>query len=192
MKKHKKSRTPARSRWSGAWLLAAFLILLYFDFEVERSLPYIIASVVTVAVLPFVFSSLKARWRKRRYMRSSLYVIDQMTGVEFEEFLKAHFEALGYKVSLTPGSNDYGIDLICRRREGISQETRIAVQAKRYNGKVGVNAVQQVIAGMQYYDCDQGLVVTNSYFTQNAVNLAEKSGVWLWDREEIRKNFKIK
>lgn len=35
--------------------------------------------------------SIKAM-KKQRYLRSSLYMIDQMKGNEFEEYLKAHFE----------------------------------------------------------------------------------------------------
>ena len=111
-----------------------------------------------------------------------------------EEFLKAHFEKQGYIVQLTPGTNDYGIDLICKKRYSSSneQENGFVVQAKRYKGKVGVVAVQQVIAGAKYYDCKYGMVITNSYFTKNAWELAKKSGITLWDRNILHEKFNIK
>lgn len=140
------------------------------------------------------FSYLKKHIKTQKYLSSTLYAIDSMTGVEFEEFLKTHFERKGYIVKMTPKSNDYGIDLICKSRK-ISTNTGLnglVIQAKRYNKKVGVSAVQQVIAGMKYYDCQYGMVITNNYFTSNAWELAKKSGVTLWDRNVLQNKFDLK
>ena len=35
------------------------------------------------------------------------------------------------------------------------------------------------------------MVVTNSYFTDNAIELAKANDVELWDRDSIMKNFTI-
>ena len=61
----------------------------------------------------------------------------------------------------------------------------VAVQAKRYNSTIGVKAVQEVIGSMAYYRTDVGLVVTNSYYSKNAVELARANDVILWDREVL-------
>ena len=110
-----------------------------------------------------------------------------MTGVEFENFLMYHFRKLGYKVKTTPTSNDYGADLILTKNGH-----RICVQAKRYKSNVGNSAVQEVCAAMAYYKCDSGMVVTNSYFTTNAKNLAKANNIKLWDRDSIVKEFDIR
>jgi len=136
--------------------------------------------------LPLIVRLIRKWMRKRRYLNSTLYAIDHMSGIEFEEFLKAHFEKQGYTVKLTKKSNDFGIDLICRRKTD-----SFVVQAKRYKGKVGISAVQQVIGGMKFYDCDAGIVITNNFFTKNAWELAKKSGVRLWDRNALEQNFQI-
>ena len=107
-----------------------------------------------------------------------------MTGPEFEEYLAAHFDNLGYKVEHIGQTGDYGADLILYR-DGVS----IVVQAKRYQDKVGVKAVQEVISAKEYYECDSAMVVTNSYFTPNAIQMATQCNVELWDRENIRKRF---
>lgn len=132
--------------------------------------------------------------KKEGYLNATLEMVDAMSGEEFEEFLKVHFEKQGYIVQLTPGSNDYGIDLICKKqyRSSNEQENGFVVQAKRYKGKVGVAAVQQVVAGAKYYDCKYGMVITNSYFTKNAWELAKKSGITLWDRNILHQKFNIK
>lgn len=59
--------------------------------------------------------------------------------------------------------------------------------AKRYNGKVSNAAIQEVHSGISYYGCSRGIVVTNSYFTKNAINLAEKYNIKLIDRNDIMK-----
>lgn len=118
-----------------------------------------------------------ARWRTLHF---SIKKVDNMTGIEFENFLLAHFKALGCKGNLTKTSNDYGADLIIEYKK-----RKISVQAKRYQGTIGVKAVQEVIGSMAYYETDCSLVVTNSYYTKNAEQLALANDVILWDRDVL-------
>lgn len=111
--------------------------------------------------------------------------IDKMTGEDFEKLLKAYFEDEGYKVSLTPKTNDYGADLILRKKK----ET-IVVQAKRYNSKVGNKAVQEIVSAKPIYKATKAIVVTNNYFTKNAINLAKANDVALLDRKYLLKRSK--
>lgn len=107
--------------------------------------------------------------------------IDDMDGIQFEYFLEKLFTAMGYKVDVTKASGDQGADLLAEKFG-----SRIAIQAKRYNGSVGNKAIQEVIGAMQYYGCDKGIVVTNSTFTKSAIALAEKSNVELIDRNKLK------
>jgi len=120
------------------------------------------------------------KFKKWRILHVSLRRIDRMEGEVFEKFLKAHFEHMGYRVELTEASNDYGADLLLYKKKTI-----LAVQAKRYSSNIGVKAVQEVMASVAYYGADRGMVVTNSYFTSNAKNLAEANEVILWDRDML-------
>lgn len=106
--------------------------------------------------------------------------LDRLRGSEFESYLAGLFRAQGYAVELTPVSGDYGADLIL-----VKNGHRIAVQAKRYVGSVGVAAVQEALSGQAYYRCDTAWVVTTGAFTTNAVELAKKSGVKLIGRSDI-------
>ncbi|MDP2852078.1 MAG: restriction endonuclease [Gallionella sp.] len=106
--------------------------------------------------------------------------LDQLSGTEFEEFLAGLFRAQGYAAELTPLTGDYGADLIL-----LKDGQRIAVQAKRYVGSVGVSAVQEALSGQAYYQCDTAWVVTTGAFTTNALELAKKSGVKLIGRSDI-------
>ncbi|MCE4051859.1 restriction endonuclease [Bacillus sp. Au-Bac7] len=111
---------------------------------------------------------------------TSFYRIDIMTGTEFEQFLKEVFQEKGYDVESTKASGDQGVDLILRK-----SGRKIAVQAKRYKNKISNSAVQEISTGKIFYDCNEAYVVTNSYFTQPAINLANKVNVKLVDRREL-------
>ncbi|MCU0544116.1 MAG: restriction endonuclease [Oscillatoriaceae cyanobacterium Prado104] len=106
--------------------------------------------------------------------------VDRMTGEEFEEFLACCFRNLGYAVETTPKTGDFGADLILSKGR-----KKTVVQAKRYQGKVGNSAVQEVVSAIKYYGAQDAIVITNSNFTSNACKLALANGVQLWGREQL-------
>ena len=117
---------------------------------------------------------------QQRFGSAKATELDQLSGVEFEEFLAGLFRAQGYAAELTPTSGDYGADLILSKGG-----QRIAVQAKRYAGSVGVQAVQEALSGQAYYQCHTAWVISTGAFTANALELAQKSGVKMIGRSEI-------
>lgn len=119
--------------------------------------------------------------KENKTLYFSISDIDNMSGLDFEKFLKQLFVTMGYKCSITKAAQDQGLDLLIEK----GCET-IGVQAKCYTSStVGNKAVQEVIAGGQYYNCNKCIVVTNSYFTKQAKELAVKTKVILWDREKL-------
>lgn len=117
---------------------------------------------------------------QQAYGHAKASELDLHSGTEFEEFLAGLFRAQGYAAELTPVTGDYGADLILSK-----DGQRIAVQAKRYVGSVGVSAVQEALSGQAYYQCDTAWVVTTGTFTANAQELAKKSGVKMIGRSDI-------
>jgi len=111
--------------------------------------------------------------------------LDELDGHEFENYLAILFNNLGYYAELTPGSGDYGADLILTK-DGV----RIAVQAKRSSKKVTLRAVQEVIGAKRYYKCDEAWVVTNNFYTNSAIDLARSDSVVLMDRSAIKNMLK--
>ena len=117
---------------------------------------------------------------QQRFGAAQAAELDQLSGVEFEGYLAGLFRTQGYTAELTPTSGDYGADLILTK-----DGRRIAVQAKRYVGSVGVAAVQEALSGQAYYQCHTAWVIATGAFTPNALELAEKSGVKMIGRSEI-------
>lgn len=122
------------------------------------------------------------QYNKHKYYKSiSLSEIDTMTGIQFEEYLINYFGLNGYSTNSTPKSNDYGADIILYK-----DSTCTVIQAKRYNSKVGIKAVQEVLAAKSYYHANEGIVITNNYYTSQAINLARRCNIQLWDREKLK------
>jgi restriction endonuclease Mrr len=94
--------------------------------------------------------------------------IDQMSGVEFEEYVAARLRRSGWDVSPTSATGDYGVDLIAKR-----DGQCFAVQCKRRGKPVGVSAVQEVVSGARRHKCTASMVVSNQEFTRAAKELAE-------------------
>jgi len=120
-----------------------------------------------------------AAW-ERSYGLAQVHELDKLGGVEFEEYLAGLFRKQGYVAELTPSTGDFGADLVL-----LKDDNRIAVQAKRYAGSVGVAAVQEALSGLAYYQCNAAWVVTTGTFTPNAIELAKKSNVRLYGRDEL-------
>jgi restriction system protein len=116
--------------------------------------------------------------------------IATMSGREFEEFLARVFSRMGYAEVALTATNDQGGDLLCLSPSG----RRVVIQAKRWKDGVGNGAVQELLGAMVYYGREEGMVVTNSTFTEAARQLAQKDsritmrdGQWL--EEQIKKFF---
>lgn len=60
---------------------------------------------------------------------------------------------------------------------------KIVVQAKLYQDKVGIKAIQEVVSAKYYYGAGETWAITNNYFTNPAIKL----DVILIDREELVK-----
>lgn len=123
----------------------------------------------------------QAAW-EAQYAGQQVASLDSLTGIEFEQFLATLFERQGYSVHFTPVSGDFGADLLLEK-----DGEKIAVQAKRYSGTVGVDAIQEVVAAKAHYKCQQAWVVTTSNFTHNAKSLAKSNRVVLINRHGLGK-----
>ena len=154
----------------------------YLSYETYGALDYALAHLgVTAFGISFFAYHWKA-WRIRRLSTVDFDRVDTMKGDQFEHFLAGLMRAKGYDVELTPYVGDYGADLVLKERG-----KKIVVQAKRYQSSVGVKAVQEIIPAMNVYGADEAWVVTNSYFTKQALTLAKANRVKMVDRPLLKK-----
>lgn len=159
---------------------------------------YFVALLPTTAVFGF---ALLWWWRKRglamennarvendqayreQMKQADLDEIDVMDGWTFERRMEIHFETMGWTVLRTPGSGDFGADLVLTTPD----KRKVVIQCKRYSGPVGKEAVDEVLRGKRHYHADLAMVITNSYLTKGALKLARENGVDVWERDELIK-----
>lgn len=136
----------------------------------------VIAAVILATVAVTV---LAIKYRARRMMSLPM---DEMEGHDFEYYCADLLRGSGFiEVEVTKGSGDYGVDILAER-EGITY----AFQCKCYDRPIGVKAVQEVYAGRDFYGRMVGVVMTNQFFTQPAVDMAKKLNIMLWDRDYLK------
>ena len=137
-----------------------------------------IIGILAVLVLAAAAGVVLCRRFRKRYADDEL---DEMEGLDFEYYCAELLRNRGFiEVEVTKSSGDYGIDIL-EEKEGVTY----AIQCKRYNAPVGVKAVQEAYAGRDFYDRMVGCVLTNQYFTQPAVDAAQKLKILLWDRDYL-------
>lgn len=120
---------------------------------------------------------------RKRFASAQLDTIDKMSGKEFEQYTAFLLRKLEFNgIRMTKAFGDQGIDVIASKNG-----CKHGIQCKRWKNKVGNKAVQEVYAGIGYYSLDKAIVLTNSYFTESAKQLAAKLDVELWDRSKLIK-----
>jgi restriction system protein len=95
-------------------------------------------------------------------------------GAQFEMKIALDLRTLGWNVQLLGKSGDQGGDLLAQKAN-----KSVVIQCKHYSSKVGNDAVQEVIAGRQFYHVAAAAVVASNGFTRQAQALADKAGVFL-------------
>ncbi|PGZ75382.1 restriction endonuclease, partial [Priestia megaterium] len=143
--------------------------------KVFQGVFYLFLIMILVKLSQFAYRVLRERRYMKELAQSGMSYIDKMDGYQFEIYLQALFQQLGYKPQVTRKSGDFGADLVMKGKE------KIVIQAKRYgvNNRVSISAVQEVYGAKAYYKANQAWVVTNSYFTKQAKELAVACDVTL-------------
>jgi restriction system protein len=164
------------------FLVAALLLLAVGSISQEiLSLGCIL--LISISAYWGIPTILKLRHRWKASQRLRLLVledIDNMSGHAFEQYVARLLQDQGYRATLTKGSGDFGVDIVAQKNGA-----RYAVQCKRQRKVVSRRAISDAVAGKHYYDCSEAMVVTNSYFTPGAIELARSTRCILVDRDKL-------
>lgn len=174
------------------FVVVADIVALYF-FNVTESFSLadiwknmisgVIISLCITGIIVALLRCSAVHSQRSRFMQRDF---DNMDGWEFEKWCAEWLRQNGFdNVIVTPGSGDYGIDIIACK-----DNAKYGIQCKRYKGSVGWHAVEEAKAGAEYWRCQRAVVLTNSNFTKQAIEGAGRIGVELWDRNWIMNNLK--
>jgi len=149
----------------------------------EPIIHLLIGSSVIVSILSLL-AMIRYRSSKRRRLKGlTLRELKSMSPREFEHAIAELLRALEYKdVKVVGGSGDLAIDVIARYNN-----RRVVLQCKRYNERKVTSPEMQMFIGMivTEHNADKGIYVTTSSFTRDAVMLARRHGIELWDGDRL-------
>lgn len=118
-------------------------------------------------------------WNVTVYMN----YVENMDPWDFEKLCAQALLSCGFQTSgVTPGSGDHGVDIIaCRGAE------KWAIQCKRYSPprRVGDNVVETLWRGAHIWGCTHAAILSTTYYTPQAMYVAPRYGVELWDRMQL-------
>ena len=166
-----------------------FLIFISVIFVVMHKLFLLLVNLALILIITILCIKLFKKSKRDKVIvcnNINFQEIDCMNGLEFEHFIANLLKRNDYKqVQVTKASGDFGVDVLAKK------DNRIwAFQCKRYSSKLGVRSVQEIYSGAKKYKADIAVVVTNSYFTSSAVEMASDLSVLLWDRNVLCKLIK--
>jgi len=162
-----------------------FIVALYLSLvgllAVVLGAPIPGAIMILIAVALCLFPKYyKDRIRIRALRALRLADVDNMSGIDFEHYVGRLLDHRGFRVKKTKGSGDLGVDLIAYKN-GI----KYSIQVKRSIGNVSRRAVSDAVAGKDHYGCNAAMVITNSYFSKGAIEMARSTGCELIDRDTL-------
>lgn len=175
----------AISPLSGPWStppIRAFLTGLSFGLLVPANFGYVLGFTLLLFVLTgFVWRQAARSWHARTAADMSVNELQAYSPSDFEEWVAAQFEGLGYSVKLTGMHADHGIDLLGEKPGEIA-----AVQCKNYRAwAVGEPALRDLLGAMQHYGADKGYLVTTGHLTQAALDWARGKPIEIWDADYL-------
>jgi len=113
-------------------------------------------------------------------MEVDLNKIDKFSGEDFEKLIAQLFKKMGYAVMQTTQSHDFGCDVLLEM-----DGEKTAIQTKRQKDVVNNTSIQEVVASLKFYNAKHGIVVTNNFFTKNAIELANTNNIRLINRNDL-------
>jgi len=188
-----KNKNRKRRRDIIVWTVLAIVALLYFTGTPSNLIidllmvSLLLAAICYVLVYPLMdtFKEVRSYKEVRRIikLKQSNDHIDTMSWKEFEIFVAKWLKREGYvNIQLTE-HYDLGVDVIAEK-DGI----KYGVQVKHYTNMVKIEAVRQVVVALKLYKCDRAMVITNSYFSRPAKQLAASQNCVLIERTEFLKS----
>lgn len=120
---------------------------------------------------------IKTETNHRKILNEKVADLHTLTPRQFEEYIAGVLKEYGFeKVTLTPATNDKGVDILA---EYIG--VRHAVQCKRYKGIVGSPEIQKFLGAMQHAGAQRGLFITTGTFSVEAEKFAVEHPIELID-----------
>lgn len=194
----RKSRKRRKSSVNESYLLVIAICALSFIVAIKEMLISIstslanLSSSAQIALLIFATVSvalvlyLKAKHINFKYKNRHFNNIDYMklSNHQFEQFCSDLLNSLGYKTKVTPAKADGGKDIVGTD----PNNKRIFGECKQWTTTtVGRPAIQKLKGAMVDANVTEGIFITTSRFSQQALEYAKRNNIRCVDRAGLEK-----
>ena len=143
----------------------------------------VIVGLIALVYLFRGYLKFKEQKERERGLRAlEILNIDGISRTEFENYVIRLLTHRGFKVETTGEKIALGVTLIAKK-----DDHKYAVQIERQTGAVSRLAVSDIDREKHRYGCDKVMLITNGYFSEDAIELAKSTGCELVDRDTLAK-----
>ena len=147
----------------------------------KQALAVLVIALASIIVLPLGYFKLRKHREEEMSLREiELVDIQNMDNERLKQYMRKLLQHHGFKVGSSNSPDDSTMDIVARK-----DGTKYAVQVKREITDISKEAVINVIVEKNRHDCDAAIVITNSYFTNGAIQSARDEGCELVDRDAL-------
>jgi len=117
------------------------------------------------------------------FKSSTMLDIDDLDELKFKALVKRLMLHFGYEMLFIPKNYSNVVDIIVHR-----SNIKIAVLAVKCapGCALGLKTVRQIRYIANHYHCEQAILVSSTYFDEDAINEAKEIGVVLLDRDKLQ------
>jgi formylglycine-generating enzyme required for sulfatase activity len=121
----------------------------------------------------------RAERQRLAELAQSGQILNSLSPQEFELIILEAFSRQGFKTTHTSFSGDEGVDGFIEKGN-----TKIAIQCKKYNDSIGQPAIRDFYGAMMHFNCDEGIFVTTSDYSDPAKDFVKNKKIQLFNRQK--------
>jgi hypothetical protein len=116
--------------------------------------------------------------------RKKEFDMSNMDGHQFETLVEKLVKKMGFTIKERKLTADGGIDILAQSHESLF-EGKYVIQCKRYNQKIPVSPIRDLYGVVHSVNANKGILITNSTFTQAALDFARDKQLELIDGAKL-------
>jgi HJR/Mrr/RecB family endonuclease len=140
----------------------------------------IILILVAYRLIPYTRHKLGERRRADALRALVLSGIDDMNPIEFTDYIVKLLESRGFKVQTPDSSLNRGVHVIAEKNK-----LKYAVQVEQQSCSVSRPVLNNLEREKHRYGCERAILITRSYFTEDAAEFAKSTACDLIDRDTL-------
>lgn len=188
-----KKRNPI-SKFDIIFFTISFVLIIIIGLRFhELTLSNAVPTFLLVASAPFIYKYLEKNHGEEKKVQSKLDIIDTMTETELAKRIASIYNSRGFAIQYYD-SVQPGVHMICQRKGVRNGETFIErglILVIHTTEPIEYSDFLSFSSDIRSMNATQGMMVTNSRFSPEILDEANKYKIALWGRKELRDKFRL-